>query len=97
MNADHRRPSVAYISNASIHWAPTFANTTPAEKAVRVRNYVRNDDGNEDDNMMLIRRIYQSLRSVTAVQDGWFHHVRSNLPLDLKRFWSRLTDSHQCF
>ena len=46
---------------------------------------------------MLIRRIYHTLRSATAVQDEWFPHVRRNLSLDLKRFWRRLTDSHQCF
>ena len=49
-----------------------------------------NDDGNEDVNMMLIRRIRQTLRSVTALQDEW-------LSVDLKRFWSRVTESHQCF
>ena len=153
MNAQHRRPSVAYISNSSIpKWfklAPTVANTTPAERAVRVvrnqwfvmaqlnlfeskwkinaddncqngfqdvtvinlrylgchnirriinKNIViwrhapghLNDDGNEDVNMMLIRRIRQTLRSVTALQDEW-------LSVDLKRFWSRVTESHQCF
>ena len=37
-NAHHRRLSVAYISIASIHWAPTGANTTIGEKAVRVKN-----------------------------------------------------------
>ena len=34
-NAHHRRLSVAYISIASIHWAPTGATTITA---VRVRN-----------------------------------------------------------
>ena len=38
MNAQHRRPPVAYISTVLIHWAPTGANTTTAEKAARVRN-----------------------------------------------------------
>ena len=37
-NAHHRHLCVAYISIASIHWAPTGANTTIGEKAVRVKN-----------------------------------------------------------
>ena len=31
-----------------------------------------------------------------AVQDGWFHHVRRHLSLDVDSFWSRLKNSHQC-
>ena len=37
-NAQHRRTTVLCILSASIHWAPSGAHITTAEKAVRVRN-----------------------------------------------------------
>ena len=52
----------------------------------------KNGDGDDDDVMMLSTRIQLTLRNV---QEGWFHHVRKNLSLDVDRFWLRLKDSHQ--
>ena len=50
----------------------------------------KRDDGYDGDLMMLItsQKFITCCEMWTAVQDGWFHHVRRNLSLDFDKFWS---------